>query len=697
MENPEIVATRHCPCDMFRQVPMAWFVSDRESRVIDGNQLFWDEVASRAPAPAGTPLEEALPEGLLSTLRPAIDRAINMRESVELPGVILFPPSQPNKVVDLVVVPATTSEFDGVMVVSSTVGDTGRRVAELTILNDMIRVLRQELETERVLFTTLTCATAGSGGLGFNRAWVMLVDSTGEWLEGRMAIGPASEDEAHDIWAALTAQPRTLEEFAAAYDRWAAKDHHPLSSRVQKMRFSMTDEAGQLPVLATAEGRAITVKDASENPWVGPQLRETVGADEFVVCPMIVKNEACGVIMADNLYSGAPITRAHVRMLSLFAQHAGIAIEDAQLHQQMEAYQGQLEETLLDLSDAQDQLVRSKQLAVLGEMSARVAHDLRNPLVTLGGWARVVQEDPSDTHTVVHAANIIAEEAANLEAILSMLLEPFASRNLRLEPTDINQIMGDTLAAQGNKLEQRDIEVIHELGQTLPLGYGYQGEYPEDKAGSVGCLFDPESRHNGVINFMATGIRRAQVINTVSERYAEEIQDPVFGCGLEDDLQARAADLHGVLNGIDTDAWNPSTDAQIPANYSAADMSGKAKCKAALQKQMGLPVDPDVPLLGCVSRLAHQKGLDVLTEVLVDAIRLPMQFALLGTGEGHLEARYTQLAAAHPESIAVSISFSDPLARQIYAGSDLFAMPSRYEPCGLGQMISMAYGTVPVV
>ncbi len=278
-----------------------------------------------------------------------------------------------------------------------------------------------------------------------------------------------------------------------------------------------------------------------------------------------------------------------------------------------------------------------------------------------------------------------------------MLLEPFASRNLRLEPTDINQIMGDTLAAQGNKLEQRDIEVIHELGQTLPLGYGYQGEYPEDKAGSVGCLFDPESRHNGVINFMATGIRRAQVINTVSERYAEEIQDPVFGCGLEDDLQARAADLHGVLNGIDTDAWNPSTDAQIPANYSAADMSGKAKCKAALQKQMGLPVDPDVPLLGCVSRLAHQKGLDVLTEVLVDAIRLPMQFALLGTGEGHLEARYTQLAAAHPESIAVSISFSDPLARQIYAGSDLFAMPSRYEPCGLGQMISMAYGTVPVV
>jgi len=164
----------------------------------------------------------------------------------------------------------------------------------------------------------------------------------------------------------------------------------------------------------------------------------------------------------------------------------------------------------------------------------------------------------------------------------------------------------------------------------------YQGEYPEGKAAAIGCLWDPESRHGGSVNFMAAGIRRATLVNTVSARYAEEIQTAEFGCGLEGVLAERSADLHGVVNGIDYDLWNPAADAALPAPFSRKDLTGKAACKAALQKEMGLAVTPEVPLVGCVSRLAAQKGLDVLADVIPQAVELPMQFAILGTGQADL-------------------------------------------------------------
>lgn len=207
---------------------------------------------------------------------------------------------------------------------------------------------------------------------------------------------------------------------------------------------------------------------------------------------------------------------------------------------------------------------------------------------------------------------------------------------------------------------------------------------------------------------MAAGIRAATIVNTVSERYAQEVQTREFGHGLERLLQARSQEFFGVLNGIDCDLWSPASLTPRPSpsqrqfgrgekNFSARDLSGKARCKAALQEEMGLPLEPEVPLLGCVTRLAWQKGLDLLAEVLPEAIKLPMQFAVLGTGEEDLEQTYAELDAAYPRAIAAAIRYDDGLARRIYAGCDLFAMPSRYEPCGLGQMIAMAYGTVPVV
>ncbi|MGC9316997.1 MAG: glycogen synthase GlgA [Armatimonadota bacterium] len=246
---------------------------------------------------------------------------------------------------------------------------------------------------------------------------------------------------------------------------------------------------------------------------------------------------------------------------------------------------------------------------------------------------------------------------------------------------------------QLNPLGSPTLFTIHNLG--------YQGRFPLDVAPAIDI--DPASRamrlvqYRGEINYLAAALKTATVMNTVSERYADEIQTTAFGEGLDRVLRRRSERLYGVLNGIDYESWNPATDRALPATFSAGDLSGKARCKAALQELAGLPVNDGVPLVSAISRLVHQKGLDVLATVLPHAIGLPIQFVILGTGQPALEERFRRLAKSHPESIAACITYSEELARQIYAGSDMFVMPSRYEPCGLGQMMAMAYGSVPVV
>jgi starch synthase len=230
---------------------------------------------------------------------------------------------------------------------------------------------------------------------------------------------------------------------------------------------------------------------------------------------------------------------------------------------------------------------------------------------------------------------------------------------------------------------------------------GYQGSFPLSVASDIDI--DPASpamplvQLGDRINYMAAAIRSATVVNTVSERYAREIQTPGFGHGLDGLLKDRSDVLHGILNGLDYDDWDPRDVSTLPAGFSPERLQGKARCKAALQEHVGLEVNPDIPLAVAVSRLVHQKGLDVLAEVLPRMVDRPMQFAMLGTGDADLERRYRALAQANPGRVAASIEYNEDLARLHYAGADIFIMPSRYEPCGLGQLIAMAYGTVPVV
>ena len=202
----------------------------------------------------------------------------------------------------------------------------------------------------------------------------------------------------------------------------------------------------------------------------------------------------------------------------------------------------------------------------------------------------------------------------------------------------------------------------------------------------------------GDLNLLKTGIVFAQMVTTVSPTYAREICQPEFGCGLDTVLAARADDLVGILNGVDTNEWNPSRDRHIPQQYSAGSWkSGKAACKRELQRESGLPDRPHVPLFGMISRLTDQKGLDLIEHVADDFLRNDVQIAFLGTGEAHCEHFVRSLATRAPDKVAAFIGFDERLAHRIEAGADIYLMPSRFEPCGLNQQYSMAYGTIPIV
>ena len=239
----------------------------------------------------------------------------------------------------------------------------------------------------------------------------------------------------------------------------------------------------------------------------------------------------------------------------------------------------------------------------------------------------------------------------------------------------------------------RTVQTIHNLG--------YQGVFWSLDWHLLNLdwkYFSPEHlEFYGQINYLKGGLVFADALTTVSPTYAGEIQTPEHGHGLEGVLAARRHALTGILNGADYDEWSPEHDPHIAVPFGRDDRTGKAACKADLQAAMQLPVDPTVPVIGIVSRLTDQKGMDLIAEVAPALLRKRVQMVVLGSGEVHYEELVRQLARRFPHRLAVRIAFDNALAHKIEAGSDLFLMPSRYEPCGLNQMYSLRYGTIPVV
>lgn len=229
---------------------------------------------------------------------------------------------------------------------------------------------------------------------------------------------------------------------------------------------------------------------------------------------------------------------------------------------------------------------------------------------------------------------------------------------------------------------------------------GYQGIFPGHefmKTGLPSSLFSLGGlEFYGAVNCLKGGIIFSDAVSTVSPTYAREILTAEYGCGLEGVLASRASGVSGITNGIDEVMWDPRHDAYLPAQYHTDDLSGKHVCKRELQRELGLPI-LDVPLLAVIGRLTFQKGFDLLLDILPELMALDLQLVVLGTGDSHLEQQFLRAKESYPQTIGLTLGFNEALAHRIEAGSDMLIMPSRYEPCGLSQLYSLRYGTVPIV
>lgn len=229
----------------------------------------------------------------------------------------------------------------------------------------------------------------------------------------------------------------------------------------------------------------------------------------------------------------------------------------------------------------------------------------------------------------------------------------------------------------------------------------FQGAFPVERATVLGLpdsvLHEDGVCHAGQLNYLKAGITYADRVTTVSRTYAQEVLLPEHGCDLHATLASRSTKLVGITNGIDTASWDPSRDRALAARYDAIDPSGRLACRTALAAELGLDTSGNAPLIGVVSRLTWQKGIDMLADVLPTLVAEGMRFAIVAFGDHDLERRIAEMATRWPTRVAFRPVFGDPIARRVYAGADIFVMPSRFEPCGLGQQYAMRYGSVPVV
>ena len=277
------------------------------------------------------------------------------------------------------------------------------------------------------------------------------------------------------------------------------------------------------------------------------------------------------------------------------------------------------------------------------------------------------------------------------------------ARRLHLHPDVIHANDWQTaLLAPLVQIEERRSGRMPGLGVVLTIhNLAFQGQFWQWDMRLTGLDWVhfnyTELEYYGDLNLLKGGIVFADQITTVSPTYAEEIQTPAFGCGLDGVLKTRADALHGILNGVDTSVWNPQTDPHLPRNYGPDDApEGKAAAKRAIRERFGLPADDSRPLIGMICRMTQQKGFDLIRDASEALLATGAQFVFLGTGDFELQQWCHDWARDH-EHVAAEIGFSEPLAHLIEAGADLFLMPSRFEPCGLNQMYSQLYGTLPIV
>jgi len=353
---------------------------------------------------------------------------------------------------------------DHVLKLTLDVTDETKKVYQLSRLRQLGELMQGVLDLDRLLHFVLTCVTAGQA-LGFNRALLFLVDRDRNALVGRVGVGPASGEEAGRIWSEISRESPTLEDLLGRYEREKGRAPSALDVLTRGMSVSLEDSEHILARCALGR-KPILVNDAERDPRVREDFRRVLGLRQFLLMPLVVHNEPVGVILADNPFSGQAIGEEHVELLSMFATQAAIAITNAESYHAVQAEKRHLEQAYRELADAQDRLVRSERLVAIGRMATHVAHEIRNPLVTIGGFANTILNHPeTGREQVDRYARIISSEVRRLENILARVMDFTRPPKPLLKPASVNGVVQETVEQILPAAGKRGVTVRVEMGE----------------------------------------------------------------------------------------------------------------------------------------------------------------------------------------------------------------------------------------
>lgn len=456
--------------DINRQVvegmPLAVAVVDEDMRIVFANNLLW-RLTGIAEDAQGTSLAEVMHENLLgwAEFERRFKEVIEEGESHRLLQMVYQAEGMPRMLFDIWIRRLPVDPPQALIVIDD-VTESVKQKDVLTMLRKVAQDVRGTLELERVLFTILTCITAGEA-IGFTRAFLLLVDDKERILRGRMGVGPMDAEEAKEVWEDLSRRGARLEELIAAYDRLGDRREVLHLDRCGRLLFSLEDDE-TLPVAALAERRTFIVRDGHAERPVRKELLQFLGTDNFVVVPVLAKGHVLGAVLADNRFSSRPITNEQVELLETFTSQAALAIDTAEAYRQLEEKVEELQKAYRELEEAQKKVIQTEQLAAVGRMAARVAHEIRNPLVTIGGFARMIHKSPESAARVRTNAHIIVQEVKRLENILSELMSLARPAPPVLELHNINRLCDEIVRQEKNRLAEREIELLINTDESLP-------------------------------------------------------------------------------------------------------------------------------------------------------------------------------------------------------------------------------------
>ena len=438
-------------------LPVSIALVNQSLQIIYANQTFYDS--------ANVTREKVLNQPVSSIFSEDLAQKINLNQQLIDVFETGIPISHTNvhhvteyhseKILNISLIRVQTGKSPLVMFLGEEVTEFFQKTEQLSLLREISIAMQGVFERDKLLHMILTSVTAGFA-MGFNRAFLFLVDKTTGKLNGIMGVGPTSREEAYKIWGELSQRSFTFYDYIEDVDKGKVF-HTGLQEIVNQMSFDLKEDCNVLTETVNLS-KPIHIVDAWENPNVDERMKKMLASNEFVVIPLIAKSEVIGVLLADNAYSGRLITKKTIEELNLFAAPAALAIEKANILKDLELKVEELEYAYQELAKTHDMLIRHEKLAAIGEVSTRLAHEIRNPLATIGGFAKSIPRKYEDRERTIRNANIIIGEVGRLESILSNVLDFTKANTPKKTLVDVNELLRDTIKiAEGNAIKNNII------------------------------------------------------------------------------------------------------------------------------------------------------------------------------------------------------------------------------------------------